>query len=577
MSNKYNETISKIEASEELKNLIIEKMEREQAKKSGGIIMKIKKVITIIMSLLGLMTCGGFVYAAVSGMLNINGILFSAKYVDYQETVKNQIVEKEGTKVELVSTICDDGFLVLQFEIDLNDNLAGTEDLGLVNVSFNEKLIEENGYKYFYLGGTNYNLIIDGEKHWVRGAVTSQLIENIKNKNYTLYQLYFLPAEAIENKETYTVTLDDIVLVLNPDDEEYLEMDGKFEIEVSKGKALQDTTTIENDNASVVYERLTHKVEKVSQTPMQTLIKLSSLTKDATLSNTTYLLDEDYIGNLEYEVYDQNDNELFTYVSISGYEFYYPDGTIQKFTTGDTEGAEKDGYNKILMEEYIVTEKKEDIKSLRIEVYEKNDYFETTRNIGTHFIDLENGIIISKNENKIMDTPYNDFWKAETSENNENDEKNEVTEILEELYYKARGVYFESAFKYNEEPELIKYSNIRGEEFEVMMNQIINYDEVLDKIFTDNGKKQYKKNIDCKETDGRLVYIDEKVYGNVFAYAEDEDYNKTEFINITEGTDEISCVARNIYYSEGRDAIEEKFVIKKVNGVWLVDEYSNNW
>ena len=412
MSNKYKEAISKIEASEELKNTIIEKMEREQVKRSGGIILKIKNVITAIVSLLGLMACGGFVYAAVSGMLDINGILFSDEYVNYQETVENQIVEKEDTKVELVSTICDDGFLVLQFEIDLNDNLAGPEDLGLVNVSFNEKLIEENGDEDLYFSGTNYNLIIDGENHWVRGAVTSKLEENIKNKNYTLYQLYFLPAEAIENKETFTVTLDDIILVLNPDPEEYFEMDGKFEIEVSKEKALQDTTTIENDNASVIYKRLTHKVEKVVQTPMQTLIKLSSLTKDATLSNTTYLLDEDYIGNLEYDVYDQNGNELFTYVSTSGYEFYYPDGTVQKITTSsDTGGAEKDGYNKILKEEYIVTEKNEDIKSLRIEVYEKHDYYETTRNIGTHFIDLENGKITSESKNEIMDTPYSDFWE----------------------------------------------------------------------------------------------------------------------------------------------------------------------
>ena len=55
MSNKYNEVISKIEASEELKNTIIEKMEKEQLKMSGGIIIKIKKIITAIMSLLGIM------------------------------------------------------------------------------------------------------------------------------------------------------------------------------------------------------------------------------------------------------------------------------------------------------------------------------------------------------------------------------------------------------------------------------------------------------------------------------------------------------------------------------------------
>ena len=77
MLNKYKETISKIEASEELKNTIIEKMEKEQAKRRGGIIIKIKKVISTIISLLGIMACGGVIFAADSGILNINGILFS--------------------------------------------------------------------------------------------------------------------------------------------------------------------------------------------------------------------------------------------------------------------------------------------------------------------------------------------------------------------------------------------------------------------------------------------------------------------------------------------------------------------
>ena len=404
MSNKYNEVISKIESSEELKNTIIEKMEKEQLKKSGGMIIKIKKIMTAIMSLLGLMACGGFVYAAVSGMLDINGILFSDEYLNYQETVENQYVEKDGTKVELISTICDDGFLVLQFEVELSDSIVNLEEGGLAYLSFNDKLQEdEEGFKYLWLSGSNYNLLIDGEKYWLRGSVSSQITENIKNKNYTVYQLYFLPAEEVENKEKFTVTLDDIVIAINPDDSKYLEMDGKFEIEVSKEKALQNTITIENDKASVMYERLTHKVEKVTQTPMQTVIKVSSLTIDATLRNSTYLLAEDYIGNLEYKVYDQNGNELFIYTSISGYEFSYPDGTTQKFSTGDTEGAEGYGYNKIFMEEYIVTEKNKDIKSLRIEVYEKNDYYGITRNIGTHCIDLEKQKIVSESKNEIVE------------------------------------------------------------------------------------------------------------------------------------------------------------------------------
>ena len=141
MLNKYKETISKIEASEELKNTIIEKMEKEQAKRRGGIIIKIKKVISTIISLLGIMACGGVIFAAVSGILNINGILFSDEYVNYQEKVENQYLEKDGTKIELVSTMCDEGFLVLQFEVELSDSMLGMGERGYTYLSFNDKLI----------------------------------------------------------------------------------------------------------------------------------------------------------------------------------------------------------------------------------------------------------------------------------------------------------------------------------------------------------------------------------------------------------------------------------------------------
>lgn len=404
MLNKYKETISKIEASEELKNTIIEKMEKEQAKRRGGIIIKIKKVISTIISLLGIMACGGVVFAAVSGILNINGILFSDEYVNYQEKVENQYLEKDGTKIELVSTMCDEGFLVLQFEVELSDSMLGMGERGYTYLSFNDKLlVDQNGKKYLTFNGSNYNLLIDGEEYWLKGAVRSEIMENIQNKDYTAYQLYFLPSDVVENKETFTITLDDVVVAISPDEGEFLEMDGSFEIEVSKEKAIKNTTTIENENASVKYERLTNKIEKVLQTPMQTIIKTSTLLEGATERNSTYLLAEDYIGHLEYKIYDQNNNELFLYTCISEVEYYYEDGTVKKIPISEIGEFEVRGYNAIRQEEYIVTEKNKDINSLRIEVYENNEYYGTTRNIGTHFIDLEKGKITCENKNTESD------------------------------------------------------------------------------------------------------------------------------------------------------------------------------
>lgn len=405
MENKYKETISKIQVSEELKNNIIEKMEQEQRKRNGEIVIKIKKIISSIISIIGILACSGVVYAAVTGRIQIGerGIVFSDKYVEYEQKVENQYIEKDDTRVELVSNMCDDGFLVLQFEVELSDAIAEKENGGLAYLSFNDKLINEEEYKYLNLNGANYNLVIDGKEYWLKGATDSQIIENIRNKNYTVYQLYFLPSDVVESKETFTITLDDVIIAIAPDEGEFLEIDGSFEIEVSKEKAIQNTTTITNDEASVVYERLTHKIEKVSQTPMQTIIKVSSLLTDATLRNSTYLLAEDYIGTIEYKIYDQNDNELFVYTCINKYEYYDENEIIKTLSINEIgEVEEPNGYDKTRMEEYIVTERNEELKTLRIEVYEINEYYGRTRNIGTHIIDLENEKISCENKNKII-------------------------------------------------------------------------------------------------------------------------------------------------------------------------------
>jgi len=473
MLNKYKKAISKIHASEEIKDVIIEKMQEEQIKRSGDIIMKIKNFIIYLLSLIGIITCGGLAYATATGKMKfgVQEIVFSDEYINYEETVENQCLEKDGTKVELVSTMCDDGFVVLKFEVELSDEIANMEDASLAYMSFNDEFVEEDGYRNLYLAGANYNVIIDGEKYWLRGGVDSEVIENIKNKSYTVYQLYFLPSDKVENKETFTITLDNVVVAIYPDNEGFIEMDGAFEIEVSKEKALQNTTTITNDSSCVKYGRLTNKIEKVSQTPMQTIIKVSSLFVDADTRNSTYLLAEDYIGDLTYKVYDQDNNELFVYTSISGYEFYYEDGTVQKISMSDTEGQEEYGYNKMLMEEYIVTEKNKDIKSLRIEVYETNDYFGITRNIGTHYINLETEQISAKDKNEIV----------------------EESEDVTEDYYGYKNIRLEE----------IEYFDIEiNKQYDILCSYID-----FEKIINENDEKgwslEYKSNVN--EENARVV------------------------------------------------------------------------
>lgn len=401
---KYKDMISKIEASEEFKDRLVNKLEKEEIKRSTTVMMKIRKIITTLVSLLGIAACSGLVYATVTGKIKLGSqeIVFSEEYAKYEEKVEGQYLENDDARLELVSTMCDEGFLVLQFNLEIEEDVFG-EDWGLNYVSFNDEWIEENGYRELYLSGSNRNLTIDGENYWLKGASDSEIIENEFNKNYTIYQLYFLPSDIINNKEEFTVTLNNVVIMINPDEENYIELDGEFNIDVSKEKALKDTTSFENEESTLNYERLTNRVEKVSETPLQTIINVSSLLEDVTIRNSVYLPAEDYIGTLEYKVFDQNGNELFMYNVISEYINYYEDGTEKHYSINELDDTEiVNEIDKTIMKEYIVTEKNDDIKVLTIEVYERNDYFERVRFLGTHEIDLENKIVKSEYIDEIV-------------------------------------------------------------------------------------------------------------------------------------------------------------------------------
>ena len=126
--NNYKNTISKIETSKEFKNKLIETMNNRQseinAKENKKYVRKskVKKTITSIVGILGLLLSGGLVYAGVTGNLKLGdtGIEFSQNIKEYQEQ-ENQKIEYKGNTIELTSKVCDDGFVILQFDVTLSD------------------------------------------------------------------------------------------------------------------------------------------------------------------------------------------------------------------------------------------------------------------------------------------------------------------------------------------------------------------------------------------------------------------------------------------------------------------------
>ena len=407
MPSKYYKAMSEVKASEELKQKIIANLKQEELKNEepkvniikGGITMKIRRVATAIGATLGVALCSGAVYAALGGTiagkpaLEWLGISFSDDYIEYVEPVENQRLEKDGNVVELQSTITNEGFVVLQFAITLSDEEKqfADETCGLEYLSFNDKENE--------LAGANYNLIIDGTKYWVRGASNQEIKEIRTNKEYVVNQLWFLSDNDLNGKEEFTITLNDVMLNVG---EKLIKMDGSFEVEVSKQKALENTTTIVDNDSTLNYKQMAKTMEKVLMTPMQTVIKLSTKYEDVTEKSLTYLLDENYIGYMSYKVYDQNGKELTEYDLETKVEATYLDGTIKEFEPGDD--IEYANIKTLSIDEYIVTEKNNDITELNVEVFETNEFYGTTKKIGVYKVNLKTQNIQVENKDELVYT-----------------------------------------------------------------------------------------------------------------------------------------------------------------------------
>lgn len=431
MVNKYYNAIAKIKIKEDLKNDLILKLKQEKEKsrvrKKEEVFMKIKRIIIAIVSVLAMLIGSGVVYASLGGTINgvpaleWMGIKFSDNYINYVEPVENQFVKNEEVKITLESTVADEGFTILQFRVNISEEKLNSyktiEDIEkewevpLCYLSFNDPVIEQDGYKYAKLGGANYRLIIDGEEKWVRGS-SAQSIEKISEKEYLVYQMWFLDEKSLGGKEDYEITLKDIAIGLG---EECISVEGIFDVEISKEKALKDTTTIiPKDNTTLRYKSMEKSIEKISITPLQNIIKVRSVYKDIDTEGLTYALDEDYVGMVNYIAFDKNNNIISTYATQTEARITYEDGTIEEGIPGEFEFKRKQFEHATYeIVEMIAIEQSDERKEVKLTAYESLDYNNTVKKIMEYKINLNTNKIQSKNKNVFIYDPNNSIVTEE--------------------------------------------------------------------------------------------------------------------------------------------------------------------
>lgn len=372
----------------------------------------IKRMVSVFISTFITLIGGVTVYAAFGGTIQgvpvaeWFGIKFSDEYEKYKVNVEGQEIANGETKVNLVSTVCDDRITVLEFNVKLSKEDKEKLHIGESVVTENyinddaktpnivmeyngvkltpqevkNKIVQDNqgkkvelclsinegfstdvnGKQYIQGSYNNFRVIIDDEEFWIRPRAY-QSVYQISEYEYKIYQMYFLTEKEIGEKTEFKITLDKIILtsklVQLGTEAAYIPIDRTIEVEVSKSSALEETKNVKVESDTVNYENMCIKIDKVTVTPLQTIVKITNKISNISNINLNDYQSDNNIGEIVYKVYDQDKNELNSDSFEMQRKITYSDGTIEEWAPGDI-GSDKGFQNATLeLTDYIVIEK----------------------------------------------------------------------------------------------------------------------------------------------------------------------------------------------------------------------------
>lgn len=135
---------------------------------------------------------------------------------------------------------------------------------------------------------------------------------------------------------------------------------------------------------------------------------------------------------------------------------------------------------------------------------------------------------------------------------------------IKEKYQKANDIYLFTGLNVSENLLIID---------EKQAYEITNYNEIMDNVFTANGKKQfedYYKDV--------IIKVEGKVYKQGDIKDENAMYDSTEFIKKSIDTTKINYTAKSKFIDKANENKEEykenDFVIVKQNDKWLIDNFT---
>lgn len=379
----------------------------EECKGITGIIQKIKdnylrKLATAVASITIVFLGSITVYAAFGGTIDgkpvfewvSHGIEFSDEYSEYKEIENGQKLQHGETTVELVATIYDENYVLLEFDVHvsqedkeylrLGEYMIEDEFIELANSQIHKEWLleeKEKGIKNTidikldtnvpnrYNNVGDANICINGKGYWT-GRVQTR--KKISDYEYKFYQMYFLTDEMTEGKEEISLSFNNNVmgnigevgnegaLLSNaPGNQKEFELEGNIDIKVSKNRLDENTKVIIPECEEIKYKNMTQKVDEIRITPLHIIAKVSIQIENINKDNIWNIISK------EAKVYNENGIELTSYTSKLNENFVYKGKEISE---GDVYDIKSNTKEKATMNisEIIIIEKTENMNGLKI-------------------------------------------------------------------------------------------------------------------------------------------------------------------------------------------------------------------
>lgn len=366
---------------------------------------------------------------------NLFGINFSEKFNDYTENYED-IVETEEvkpydkTEVKLISSMCDEGFITLEFEVDLDEetreylrldkSIFTEKDLEYFKIRNTGKTVEEKEKYIKEQDGVNTVkiatnvtkangnevdfecLIIDGEESAYKGTMIQS--NKLNDYQYQVFCMYFVPTEKLKNKTEFTLTLKNIylkngadtsnaqankngqVFISGGDNRRALKVDNEFEVKLSKEKISKDSKILKDLNLKSVLRDITKSVDEVIISPVQTVVKIDTVITNVSLEKfgSPFIPKKERIDILYYEILNQEGKEINSFIAETKRHIKYSNGKEEDWAIGQIDTYKSFDNATLTLKDYIVIPTDEKNEKLIIRPYkteisssnEDREYFE---------------------------------------------------------------------------------------------------------------------------------------------------------------------------------------------------------